>query len=723
MKSVFFVVVCALALLCTLAAESMAGQPYWEPEQPIVRDTITVYLPGFQEGDVLHWGVTVDDISWTRPIDAYIPKGSTMFGDAVRTPFKFSPQDFSLGVVEFGPFDHPDQRVGTIDFAVSYADGTWNNNDGEDFSIPVSAGRISISPERPGVNDPVTVTVHDVRPGALLRWGLNADRGSWTPVDPVYYPEGAERADDGVGTDTPLPPPDDNGNSVLVLGPFNRGEQVVRSLHMAVHWKGVWDTDNGRNYNFELDWRDGPDGLRLLQPAENTVATDQITVEVQNPGQGPVSLWLDGKHLTTLSRPPFEYPLILDALELGAHRLTARSGSDARATIDSVTFWRVPSVQTLPLPEGVSFGAVDHGDGRVTFALYAPGKKFVELAGDFDPAQAGEERYVMHATPDGVWWLTLPLEPGAYAYQYIIESDMRLGDPYAHEVDWTNEKGQKGWKAKDARAVVRAGKEPFDWTAEGYRRPALDELVIYELFIEDFAPGEGFDGVTERLDYIADLGVNAIEPLPWHPWPGKESWGYNPAFHFAVDPYYGNPERLKHLINESHKRGIAVIIDMVLNHAEWSSPIHMLYGRDYDASPYFRQFTGHNWGFPKIDQQSPAVKRYTADLIRHWIENYRIDGFRYDATRWVGWSGYNDWGASWYAYSANRVDPDNYQIAEHLPIEPPLITDTEMDTGWHAEYRWRIREMLNNGKLDSQAFKEVMDARQVGFTHPLQRIP
>lgn len=698
----------------------------WQPETPISRDVLRIQLSGFTQGDQLHWAVVAGDLAWTPPHDAAIPEGSTRLGGAVRTPFVATPEDPAIGVVAIGPFNQAQQAVQAIVYAIARADGSWDNNHGEDYIIPVSAGRITVSPAEPGASDAILLTVHDSPPGAWLRLGVNADRGRWTALHPVYHPAGTRPGDDGIGVDIPLPDPDANGCASIVLGPFHRGEQVVSSLHMALHWMGVWDNNHGRNYNVPVRWQTPANvqpSLRFVEPAPDSVANNMINIKIDTTITNPVTLWIDGELLTTLVRPPYVHQLHLFDRTFGRYQLTARAETEGQVLLDTVAFWREPARIVRPLPEGVAHGVTEHGGGAVTFSLYAPGKKQVELKGNFYGAGAALERAFMYASPDGSWWLTKNLAPGTYRYQYVIDSIYTLGDPYARQVDWTNAEGQKGWLPEDARAVVEIGKAPYAWAPTEYRRPALDELVIYELYIEDFGPGEGFDGLTKRLDYIADLGVNAIEPLPWHPWTGRESWGYNPAFHFAVEQLYGTPDQLKKLIEACHRRGIAVIIDMVLNHAEWNSPLYQLYGNDYDASPYFRAFSGHNWGFPKIDQESPAVKRYVADVIRHWIGEYRIDGFRYDATRWTGWQGYNDWGASWFAYVARQADPHSIQIAEHLPIEPPLVTDTEIDTSWHAEYRWRIRELLTTATLNADGFAEALDARRVGFSHPRERIP
>lgn len=710
-------------LWCSVSA---ARAVTWQPDKPVARDVIRIHLPGFVEGDQLHWAITAGELSWTRPHDVYVPEGSTRLGEAVRTAFTASPDDPATGIIALGPFNKAQQPVQSIVFAIARADGSWDNNNGEDYTIPVSAGRITVSPAQPGANDIVMITVHDSAPGAKLRLGVNADRGRWSTLHPVYQPEGTQPGDDAVGVDIPLPDPDEHGRAIIALGPFHRGEQIVSSLHMAMHWMGVWDNNLGRNYHVSVQWQtpeDDPHAFRITGPAPDAVANNDIEVVIDTTITNAVTLWINGEPALTLDGPPYAHRLNLADRTFGRYQLTARAELDDRVVLDAVTFWREPARIVRPLPEGVGYGVTEHSDGTVTFALYAPGKKQVELTGNFSGPGAALERNFMYASPDGSWWLTKNLAPGTYWYQYIIDSAYKLGDPYARQVDWTNADGQKGWMPEDARTVIEVGRPPYAWTPTDYQRPSIDDLVVYELYIEDFAPGEGFDGITKRLDYIADLGVNAIEPLPWHPWTGRESWGYNPAFHFAVEQLYGTPDQLKKLIDACHQRGIAVIIDMVLNHAEWHSPLHQLYGSDYDASPYFRAYSGHNWGFPKIDQESPAVKRYVADVIRFWIQDYRIDGFRYDATRWTGWQGYNDWGASWFAYVARQADPHNIQIAEHLPIEPPLITDTEMDTSWHAEYRWRIRDLLTSASLHAEGFVEAMDARRVGFSHPRERMP
>ena len=161
----------------------------------------------------------------------------------------------------------------------------------------------------------------------------------------------------------------------------------------------------------------------------------------------------------------------------------------------------------------------------------------------------------------GLWWITLP-HPGATRYGYYVAIDEQshawVGDPYATEVRW---EGHQLW------AYLSEATKPFEWTDEGWRTPPLRDLVIYELCVRDFAglwrnnqPVYGdFSSMLNYVDYLADLGVNAVEVMPVQAFPGDSSWGYNPVFYFAPAQVYGSPQELKAFVNACHRRRIAVI--------------------------------------------------------------------------------------------------------------------------------------------------------------------
>ncbi|MBU1910491.1 MAG: DUF3459 domain-containing protein, partial [Verrucomicrobia bacterium] len=388
--------------------------------------------------------------------------------------------------------------------------------------------------------------------------------------------------------------------------------------------------------------------------------------------------------------------------------------------MQEIFFWKLPPHRVENLPQGTAWGTTENADGTVTFTLHAPGKRFVSLVGDFNGWDPFAD--MMIASPDGTWWLTRPVSNGTCQYQFCIEGRRFLADPYARDIEWKDEQGREGHEPWHARGVLRVGQPPFAWTATSYVRPALDQLVIYEFHLDDLAPGGGFTGVIAKLDYIQGMGFNAIEPLPWMEFTVDRSWGYNPAFHFAPESAYGTPDDLKRLVDAAHRRGIAVIMDGVFNHMDRNSALYQLYGSDFEASPYFRLFRGENWGFPDLDQQSRAFKRYGADAIQYWLTEYRIDGIRFDATRFVEWAGYNDWGAGWLAWAGRQADPGSYMIAEHIPSDPELINRTEMDTTWHATFRWAIRGKVEEARLDRGELARLLDPTQMGFSNACQRI-
>jgi 1,4-alpha-glucan branching enzyme len=719
MRRVFcgFLVWVSLTAVFVFAAQELKVSV--RPELPTFEDRITIEVVGITNALWLHWGVNAKGNQWQKPLPAYIPKGSRLSGVAARTPFS-SPDSNGIQRAQIGPFTRTNQEISTVDFVLLDDAGNWYNNDDKDFHIPISRGRISFTPEQPTLNDTITVRVHRSTSGGLLRWGVNALRGRWEPPADIYRPAGTIPSDDGLAVDTPLPPPDAAGISTIKLGPFNSGIQAVTSLHAAVHWDTVWDTDFGRNYNLAIALEDPAldDAPDFMEPQHDSRETGPFTALLS--ADAPVTLFLDGTHLTTLTNEPYASWILTDQLEYGPHRLTAQAGDPPHRALAVRDFWLVPEYKTIFRPLDAPFGATENDDGTITFALYAPGKHFVTLIGSFNDWDPLADP--MNYSTNGVWWLTRELPPGSYEYQYMIDGQKALADPWGTDVVWQDEAGEEHWKPEFARSIIHVGAEPFAWEDHAYQRPALNELVIYELYISDLCPGEGFTGVIQRLDDIKDLGVNAIEPLPWNEFTGSESWGYNPSYHFATETTFGTPEQLKQLVNEAHKRGIAVIMDAVLNHMDAASALYQLYGDDYDASPYFYLFTGENWGFPDLDQESPAFKRYAADVLAFWINEFHIDGFRYDATRWVGWEGYNDWGASWFAYAAKQADPQNIQIAEHLPTDPDLFNQTEMDTGWHAHFRWRIKDALVDAQVHSNEFTRIMIPERLGFSNAWQRI-
>lgn len=348
-------------------------------------------------------------------------------------------------------------------------------------------------------------------------------------------------------------------------------------------------------------------------------------------------------------------------------------------------------VTEAPVPEEFRHGpnAVDGGAG---FVLHAPGRSAVRLHIQGTGSVSDIDTTVMMALdPDesDLWWRELTLPQGQYEYEYLMLDGTRISDPLSRRV-------------RNGKTVIEVGPggvttaDDYQWESREYTRPAMDTLIIYELHVDDFAAQGSSNGrfthVIDRLDYLDSLGINAIELMPVTEFPGDRSWGYNPTHFAAVEATYGTPEDFKRLVDEAHKRGIAVIFDIVWNHMDSSGPLWNLQP-DYEETPYFK--TGryyeneatNNFGMLDLDHFTEATQRFVRQVHRIWVEEYRIDGFRFDYTRGIGWTlGQRDRGILGWSTALREAHPDVYQIAEHLAADPVLINVSDLDAGWNDSF-------------------------------------
>lgn len=355
----------------------------------------------------------------------------------------------------------------------------------------------------------------------------------------------------------------------------------------------------------------------------------------------------------------------------GLHKITARSWYNLEKLEDSAFYFIKPAVVIEDVPAGLKPGVNVTGDNSVTFLLYAPGKDNVFVTGDFNNWLFCNEGY-MKRSSDGNWfWLSLSgLDPAKeYGFQYVIDGTIRIPDPYTTKVlDPDNDKyisaatypGLKSYPTGLATGLVsvfQTRPAQYDWKNTAFTPPVNNDLVIYELLVRDFTEAHDFKTITDTLDYLSSLGINAIEFMPVFEFEGNSSWGYNPSMYFSVDKYYGPAENFKELIDSCHSRGIAVIMDMVLNHAYGSNPLVRMYydGSTYKVTsdnPWFNvesPNTAYSWGYD-FNHESQATKAFVDSVNNYWINEFKIDGFRYDFTK--GFT--NTVGDGW-AYDASRI--------------------------------------------------------------------
>lgn len=358
-------------------------------------------------------------------------------------------------------------------------------------------------------------------------------------------------------------------------------------------------------------------------------------------------------------------------------------------------------VLTADLPAGVKPGInYEPGDTSVILVLKATNKTRVSVIGDF-PGSDWTDRlnYQMYLSPDKqLWWLRLTgLVPGKeYSFQYLIDGSLKVTDPYVEKVlDPINDgfitpstypqlKPYPFGKTSGMVGVFQTQRPVYSWKTN-FTRPGKTNLMVYEILLRDFTGNHDWNSLTDTLNYFSGLGINAIELMPVQEFDGNLSWGYNPSFFFAADKYYGTASSLKRFIDSCHGRGIAVILDIVLNHATNSCPLAALYwdganNRPAADNPWFNPIARHPFNvFNDFNHESPDTKYFSNRVMEYWLKEYRVDGFRFDLSKGFTQKNNPSDVNAWSAYDAGRINiwrqyydsiqvyaPGAYVILEHF---------------------------------------------------------
>ncbi len=383
--------------------------------------------------------------------------------------------------------------------------------------------------------------------------------------------------------------------------------------------------------------------------------------------------------------------------------LEAKAGNVTRR--DSLIFFVAPAATVAPLPTGAEEGInYASNNTEVTLVLYAPGKTRVSVIGEFPGNNWSEQsQFLMKNTPDGnYWWLTITsLTPGTeYAYQYLVDGNLKIADPYAEKIlDEGNDafippatypalKAYPAGQTSGIVGVLQTNPPSYSWGVNNFARPDKRNLVIYELLVRDFIASHDWKTLKDTLNYLKTLGVNAVEVMPFNEFGGNDSWGYNPFQFFAPDKYYGPKNSLKEFIDTCHKNGVAVIMDIVLNHTYGPSPLAQLYwdagnNRPATNNPWYNSIAPTAFGFGEdFNHESAATKYFFSRVLQHWLLEYKIDGYRFDFSKGLTQKpSAND--AAFSAYDASRIAiitryadsvkaiyPDAYIILEHFCADP-----------------------------------------------------
>ncbi len=447
--------------------------------------------------------------------------------------------------------------------------------------------------------------------------------------------------------------------------------------------------------------------VKITYPAENQLVDPnlQLPVCIASLQSDSLFLFLDDSLLTLTTEQSLFYTLNPSNITPGTHWFIARVINTENEIYDSVPVYVRGSVPVAELPQNVESGINYIDDTTVTLVLNDPPalKKYAFVIGDMNDWAPSDKGY-MNRTPDGKYfWITLTaLTPGKeYAYQYFIDGELKLADPYCDKIlDPYNDK----WIPEDIYpdlkpypfdkttgnvSVFQTAQTPYEWQTENFVPEAINEhqsdLVIYELLVRDFVEDRHITTIIDTLDYLKELGVNAIELMPFNEFEGNDSWGYNPSFYFAPDKAYGTKDDYKRFIDSCHQKGIAVIMDIALNHSFSQSPLAQMYwnktlNRPSAQNPWYNEVAPHPLS-PGSDfnHESPYTKEFCKRIFKYWIDEYKIDGFRFDLSKGFTqtYSG-QDLGL-WSQYDQSRIniltdyynsikndDPYAYVILEHL---------------------------------------------------------
>ncbi len=479
------------------------------------------------------------------------------------------------------------------------------------------------------------------------------------------------------------------------------------------------------------------------QPIYNIYST--IPVNVSANGSTSLALFIDGNQVTSTTSTSLSHTYFAD--QYGKHWVKAVASNATETKKDSVYIIIRPEVTVEALPLGSKPGVNIVDNQTVTFVLYDPPAKktYCYLIGDFSNWMVDEQFY-MKRTPDGkYYWLTVTglNADKEYIYQYLLDGKIRLADPYCTKtsdqydqyISATNYPNLVSYprdKTSGVASVFKINSDSYTWTSSPFSPPLKKDLVIYELHVRDFVSGDFIGTAKDSISYLKKLGVNAIELMPINEFQGNDSWGYNPSFYFAPDKAYGTPNDYKAFIDECHREGIAVIMDIVLNHSYEESPLVQMY---YNTSTYqpttdnpwynvTSPNTTYSWGYD-FNHESLFTKAFVDSVLSYWLTEYKIDGFRFDFSK-----GFTNTPGDGNAYDASRiailkhyadkiwsVNQNAYLILEHFcaNTEETELSNYGMMIWGNSNYNYNEATM---GWLPNSDFSWVSyKARGWGFPH------
>ena len=451
-------------------------------------------------------------------------------------------------------------------------------------------------------------------------------------------------------------------------------------------------TEDGKD--IYIDLLEAGLNVKFTTPAGNLLIKKESAVEfkINTTEEASISLTINEELIAEEKGTALTYNQTFSTI--GNYTCVATASTESETKADTVTICVIDNPLNEARPKGLQDGITYYEDDatRVTLSLYAENRKNktaqnVFVLGDFNDWTYSTDYQMRKDGETGYFWLDITgLEAGReYAFQYaVIRPDgttIQISDPFTHKTVDPNDHyisediypDQLAYPAEadGPCAVIHTARPQYEWSDAtlNFQRPDKNNLIIYEVWVYDFCPVRSFDAIFERLDYISNLGVNAIEFMPISEFEGNISWGYNPTHYFALDKAYGTPDAFKRLVDECHRRGIAVIVDMVFNHATGWAPQNKMF--PLADNPYFNVTPPHGDNvFEDWNHDFEGTRAYFHRVLKYWLEEYKIDGYRMDLAHGLCGKNCDNYGnqhilEDYYANSVKAVSEDAYFILEH----------------------------------------------------------
>jgi len=665
-----------------------ANYVYWEPAIPSPGGTIDIFYDSEE-------GTLSDDLS-----SLFIHLGYNGWQEVDDYEMFYQPQIPDGNWFKF-IYNIPEDAE-TIDFVFTDGNGIWDNNGGVGIDWHISLSSFW-APLQPSPNDVVDIIISNPMVDEVA-WMVEVGENNFINPSQIYWPEGSYV--EGNFVISPLEDTD-SGERIVSLGPFNNGSQIVQSIKFISRLgNGDWDQlSNGQlpfydiYINFEA--QDNDPYVFFLSPSEGSLITGTTQITTVGDAES-VDYWLNSEIIgQSFNGPPFSITWTPDSNLFGENRIYAIAyGDNDRISITPLDI-NIPVNITSQNPSEVCDDGLSIDNSNIQVCLYAPDKGYVAIKGNWNTEHPNGE--LMKLSDNGFWWYNKTLEDGEYEYQFNLEGEKLIADPWSKNVKWKDIIGiNESADFQRAKSVFVVGGSEYEWGDLDFNRPSINELIIYEMHVGDFgAETEDygtFEDVTDKIlsGYFENLGINAIELMPISEFEGSFSWGYNPSFYMAPESQYGTPEEFKQLIDTAHQHGIAIILDVVYNHLWGSAPLFQLYqpldnynwqDHNFDECPYFDDEESL-WGYKlehwhQVSGRDYRGWKHIVDALDTWVSDYHIDGFRFDYTPGIGWGGDSD-GASFYANYLDNIDSDLILIAEEDNYYQ--INQTDFDSGWDYSY-------------------------------------